>query len=122
MDCVERMEITRYPPLASQARIEGSITASVALSSDGAVHDIKITAESKYKQAKNLFGPPVEKVIRAAQFHSGCSEKTIKLRFILISRDSRDSKSVDVLRIPKCVLDHLGGTPGSAVGSSKWQG
>jgi|SRR5579862_4436566 len=81
MDCIERIEIPRYPPLATQARIESSITASVALSSDGAVHDIKITAESKYKQARNLFGPPVENVIKAAKFRSGCSEKTITLVF-----------------------------------------
>ena len=81
MDCVERIQIPRYPPLAEQARIEGSITASVLLSSDGTVHDIETTAESRFRQAKNLFGSPVETVIRAAKFRSGCSEKIIKLVF-----------------------------------------
>ena len=81
VDCVERIEIPRYPPLATQAQIDDSITAFVDLSSDGAVHDIKVTAQSRYRQAKNLFGPPVEKVIRAAQFRSGCAEKPVKLVF-----------------------------------------
>jgi len=89
--CVERMEIPRYPLLPSQARIEGSITASVALSSDGVVHDIKITAQSKSRQAKNLFGPTVGKVIRAAQFRSGCSEKAIKLVFHFDLKGMSDS-------------------------------
>jgi hypothetical protein len=58
IDCVERLEIPRYPPLATAARIEASITASVALSSNGAVQDITVTAESRYRPAKDLFGPP----------------------------------------------------------------
>lgn len=91
MDCVGRIEIPHYPPLAAQAQIDGSITASVALSSDGAVHGIQITAESKYRQAGNLFGPPVEKVIGAAQFRSGCSEKTIQLVFHFDLKAKSDS-------------------------------
>jgi TonB family protein len=81
MDCVERIQIPRYPPLAKQARIEGSITASVVLLSDGTVHDIETTVESRYGHAKDLFGSPVEKVIKAAKFRSGCSEKIVELVF-----------------------------------------
>jgi hypothetical protein len=81
MGCVERLEIPFYPPLATQARIEGTITASVVLSSEGVVQEIRTGVESKDGQAKKLFGLPVEQVIRQARFRSGCSGKTIRLVF-----------------------------------------
>jgi hypothetical protein len=79
--CVERMEVPRYPALAAQARIEGTIKAAVLLTTAGAVEKVDTETTSKYSQAKSLFGAPVWKAIREAKFHSDCAGKTVTFVF-----------------------------------------
>ncbi len=64
MQCVERLEMPQYPPLAKQARIAGTVTAVVAIASDGAA---KTTA-----RGHALLTPAVEGAIRASKFHEAC--------------------------------------------------
>ncbi len=81
MSCVERLEIPGYPVLAAQARIQGTITVSVALTTDGSVGKVETEVASKYSQARSLFGTPVWKAIREAKFRSDCAGKTVRLIF-----------------------------------------
>ena len=78
---MEKLEIPRYHPLAKAARIEGTIRVSVLLTEAGSVQDIKIEAESKYRQARSLFGAPVEDAIRHASFRTGCSAAAVNFTF-----------------------------------------
>ena len=79
--CIERLEIPLYPPLAAQARIEGTITLSVLLTSGGKVEQVDTEIASKYSQARNLFATPVWKVIKEAKFRPNCAGKTVRLVF-----------------------------------------
>ncbi len=79
--CVERLEIPRYPPLATQARIEGTITASVLISPEGVPKPLGTEAASKFAQAKNLLSQPVWKVISDGKFRSDCAGNIVKLVF-----------------------------------------
>jgi TonB family protein len=79
--CIERLEAPRYPPLATQARIQGTITVSVFLTTGGKVAKVETEAVSKYSQAKSLLGTPVWKVIREATFQPDCSGKTVTMVF-----------------------------------------
>jgi TonB family protein len=79
--CIERLEIPRYPALATQARIEGTITVSVLLAQQGSVQQVDTEVESSFGQAKSLFGSPVWKAISEAKFLPECSGKTIRLVF-----------------------------------------
>jgi hypothetical protein len=47
MACVERIEIPKYPRRATQARIQGTITASVLLNSQGSVKQVDTEVESR---------------------------------------------------------------------------
>jgi hypothetical protein len=58
MACVERLEIPRYPALATQARIE-----------------------AKFTRASSLFAPPVWKAINEGKFRPDCAGKIVKLVF-----------------------------------------
>jgi TonB family protein len=79
--CIERLEAPRYPPLATQARIEGTLTVSVVLTTGGKAAKVETEAVSKYPQAKSLFGASVAKVIGEATFRPDCSGKAVKLVF-----------------------------------------
>lgn len=81
MACLERLEIPRYPPLATQARLEGTITASVLISPEGLAKQVDTQAESRLATAKSIFGSPVWKVISEATFRSECAGKTVVVVF-----------------------------------------
>jgi hypothetical protein len=73
MSCVERLEMPVYPPLAHQARISGSVTATVVVASDGSI-------QTKAEGHK-LLAPAVERALRASAFRSDCSGKSVRLIF-----------------------------------------
>ncbi len=81
MACVERLEIPRYPALATQARIEATVTASVLISPEGLPKDSGTEAESKFTRASSLFAPPVWKAINEGKFRPDCAGKIVKLVF-----------------------------------------
>src|SRR4051794_6704594 len=74
MDCIDRLQMPTFPPLARKARVQGTINAAVVLSSQGTVQTINTKGHP-------LFVPAVEAVIRAASFRSDCGGKTITLVF-----------------------------------------
>ena len=74
MSCVDRLQMPLYPPLAQQARISGSVTATVAVTSDGAL-------QTEAAGGHPLLAAAVEKALRASVFRGNCSGKTVRLIF-----------------------------------------
>ena len=79
--CVERLQVPTYPVIARAARIEGSVTASVFLSSEASVQRIQSRIVSTLDKAKSLLAEPVENAIRAASFRPDCRNKTLTIIF-----------------------------------------
>ncbi len=69
MSCVERLQMPVYPPLADQARIAGSVTATVVVASDGSIQTEVV--------GHALLSPAVEKAIRASAFRKTCGGKSV---------------------------------------------
>ena len=81
MACVERLPVPAYSPLAIQARIEGTVTASVLLSPHASVEKITTDFMSKTPKITGSLIQSVEDAIRGAAFHTYCGDKTIVLIF-----------------------------------------
>jgi hypothetical protein len=82
MSCVERLQMPRYPPLADQARISGTVTATVLVASDGS---------PQTKAAGHpLLAPAVEKAIRASVFLKACGGKSVTLVFSFVLGENFD--------------------------------
>src|SRR6266852_3686934 len=79
--CIQRLEIPRYPPLATQARMEATITVDVLIGQGGTAKQVDTTAESRSTQGKALLGAAVWKVISEAKFRPECAGKTVKAVF-----------------------------------------
>ena|SRR5258706_3987601 len=79
--CVERLPMPAYSPLARQARIEGTVTASVLLSPQAAVELITTDYESRKSSVTGALIHSVQDAIREAAFHRNCAGKTIVLVF-----------------------------------------
>jgi hypothetical protein len=73
MQCVERLEMPVYPPLADAARISGTVTAVVAIASDGSIR-AKTEGHVHLTRA-------VETAIRASKFDKACVGKSVTLVF-----------------------------------------
>lgn len=82
MQCVERLEMPVYPPLAKQARIAGTVTAVVAISSGGAAKTMA--------RGDALLTPAVEGAIRASMFRKACAGKSVTLVFHFVVGDILD--------------------------------
>jgi hypothetical protein len=81
MACVERLPIPVYSAPARQARIEGTVTATVLLSPRAAVEKITTDFLSKTPKVTGSLIQAVEDAIRAAAFHTWCGDKTVVLIF-----------------------------------------
>jgi hypothetical protein len=79
--CVERLDIPAYPLLAMQARITGTVTATVHLSARAAAQDVMAVSSPKIGRAKAILTEPVEAVIREARFRPACGGKIVTLIF-----------------------------------------
>jgi hypothetical protein len=80
--CVERLQMPAYPPLAKQAHLEATITASVVLAPKPTVRQQVTTQyKSKTQTAAAILMPTVEKAIQEAAFRSDCTGKTVVLIF-----------------------------------------
>jgi len=80
MNCVERLQMPVYPPLAIQARISGKLMATVTMSPDGSLEKTSVEIESGTVNAK-LLVPAVENALGASAFHSNCGGKSVRLIF-----------------------------------------
>ena len=82
MSCVERLQMPVYPKLAEQARINGSVTATVVLASDGSLQ----TKTAGHK----LLAPAVETAISTSAFFKTCGGKSIRLVFNFVLGENFD--------------------------------
>ena len=79
--CIERLQIPDYPPLATQARIYGTVTASVLLSSQASVQSIKTEMKPDQGMRATIFVKPVEAAVRQATFRRSCGGQTVVMVF-----------------------------------------
>jgi hypothetical protein len=77
--CVERLEIPTYPALAEQARITGTVIATVVLGFGSSV--ASISSASDHGKAHPLLIGGVEKSLRASKFANACAGKQVELIF-----------------------------------------
>jgi len=79
--CVERLPMPAYSAQARQARIEGTVTATVLLSPRALIEKITTDFASKTPKITGSLIQSVEDAIREAAFHTYCGDKTITLIF-----------------------------------------
>lgn len=82
MSCVERLQMPLYPPLASQARISSSVSATAIVASDGSAQT-KITGHPVLAEA-------AEKALRASTFRPACVGKSVRLVFNFVLDEDHD--------------------------------
>jgi hypothetical protein len=82
MSCVERLQMPLYPPLASQARISSSVSATAIVASDG-------TAQTKIT-GHPILAEAAEKALRASAFLKSCGGKSVKLVFNFVLGENFD--------------------------------
>lgn len=88
--CLERLRMPVYPKLAEQARISGSLTATVTLNPDGSVQRTVLETGSGSATAKRLFPAAVEQALRASAFRKTCGGKSVKLVFNFVLGEELD--------------------------------
>ena len=81
VECLERLEMPEYPPLARQARIEGTQTVKVVLSGEGTVRTVESSFQAKIAEVEKAFKKSAERAINASQLSKTCGGKTITLIF-----------------------------------------
>ncbi len=85
MSCVERLEIPQYPPLAHAAVIQGSLTATATLGSDGVV-ETKIVGHPLLTEA-------VKTAIGASTFRKSCAGKSVTVVFNFVIEKTYNSNA-----------------------------
>jgi hypothetical protein len=98
IECVERIQVPTYPPLARQARLSGSVVATVTLAADGGVEQVTTSARVQANQAaRGILAKPVEDALRRSQFAEGCGKRSVVFVFeFLITGDSSDRQQQEV--------------------------
>jgi hypothetical protein len=81
--CVRRLEVPSYPLLAQQARIEGTVSVDIVLSTAGYVRDVNAHVDAKPPTAaRGVLLKAVSEAVRAAAFDCSCAGRTVSLVFI----------------------------------------
>jgi hypothetical protein len=82
MECLDRLLVPRYPPIASSARIsiEG-LGVTVHLNADGAVQSLAFNVPAGSENKAKLFTPSLEQDVRASTFRRGCQDSAVNLVF-----------------------------------------
>lgn len=99
MECLERLEMPGYPPLARMARITGIQTVKVLLSDQATVQTVESSAQGKTTTAEKDFKESAEKALKNSRFAKTCSGKTITLVFHYEFRED-DNKSIFAFQPP----------------------
>ena len=81
IECLERLEIPDYPPLARSARIEVTQTVKVLLSAQATTQSIEQTLQGKVVKLDGLFKEGVEKALKNSRFSKTCGGRTVTLVF-----------------------------------------
>jgi hypothetical protein len=93
IECLERLEMPDYPPLARMARITGIQTVKVLLSDQATVQTVESSAQGKTTAAEKDFKESAEKALKNSRFSKTCGGKTITLVFHYEFRED-DNKSI----------------------------
>lgn len=81
--CVGRLELPSYPLLAQQARIEGTVSVDIVLSTAGSIRDVNVHDDVKPSMpARGVLLKVVSDAVRAAAFERSCFGRTVSLVFI----------------------------------------
>jgi hypothetical protein len=83
VECVEKLRLPAYPPLAKAARVKATLTVVVHLASDATADAVSISGENRA-----LFVVDVEKSIRRSLFNPGCGGRSITLVFEFVFGDA----------------------------------
>ncbi len=84
LDCVQRLEMPGYLRLAIAARIQGTITTSVLLSSTASPQEITTRQEGLSEavtRGLKMLVPSIEQAVKKSTFRSECAGKTVRLVF-----------------------------------------
>ena len=94
IECLERLEIPDYPPLARSARIQVIQTVKVLLSDQATIQNIEQSLQGKVVKLDRLFKDSAEKALKNSQFSKTCGGKTIMLVFHYEIRDDPNRSSL----------------------------
>jgi hypothetical protein len=81
IECLERLEIPDYPPLARTARLQATQTVKVLLSNQATLQSIELSLREKAVNLEKFFKEGAEKALKNSRFSKTCGGKTITLVF-----------------------------------------
>jgi len=91
--CIERLELPAYPKLADMARLQGTLTATVALTRGGSIEKLTVGIGGASEVSKNkFFQPAVEEAIRGSVFRRDCDGKSVILIFNFVLGEKLDPR------------------------------
>jgi hypothetical protein len=94
IECLERLEIPDYPPLARQAQIQVIQTVKVLLSDQATIQNVEQSLQGKVVKLDGFFKEGAEKALKNSRFSKTCGGKTITLVFHYEIRDDPDRPSL----------------------------
>ena len=87
--CVERLEIPPYPPLAGQARVSGTVIATVKLTADGSIESRNLAVEPS---SAKLLVPAVDGALSDSVFSKNWVGTSVTLVFNFVQGDEFDRR------------------------------
>ncbi len=94
IECLERLEIPDYPPLARQAQIQAIQTVKVLLSDQATVQNVESSLQGKTVNLERFFKEGAERAVKNSRFSKTCGGKTITLVFHYEVRDDPNKSSL----------------------------
>jgi len=99
----------RYPPIARQARIQGTVVAKLRVGADGTVQQVNILTDDLLLRAHPILQSETEKIVREWTFEcSGCAspefEHTVRFTYRLEGEDSQYDTSKVTMDLPTEVI------------------
>jgi hypothetical protein len=93
IECLERLEIPDYPPLARQAQIQVIQAVKVLLSDQATVQNVEQTLQGKVVKLDGFFKEGAEKALKSSRFSKTCGGKSVTLVFHYEIRDDPNRSS-----------------------------
>lgn len=105
-NCIWRMEVPQYPPIARQARVQGTILAQLLVDDVGKPVNVEISVEymsadlerNNPRAVRGMLGAAVEQVLEKAELNPHCSQP-IRVRFVF--RILKESKP----EVPRTIFE-----------------
>jgi len=95
VECLERLEIPEYPPVARAARIQAIQTVKLLLSDQATIQNVEQNLEVKAVSIlEKYFRESAEKALKSSRFSKTCGGKTITLVFHYELRDDPNTSSL----------------------------